>query len=130
MRARYAQWQRLPGERRVVFDRSVDEDIFVFCQMHHALGYLDANALSRLERLAGDLKAALPSPDLIVYLSVKEEELRRRMAIVGHPKHIVDSLDVQLSLYNQWISGRTESVVRVDNSQCRIETLVGAFGGE
>ena len=92
MRARHDQYQLRSDKLKVVFDRSVDEDISVFCRIHRASGYLDALSFSRLEALAAELEAELPSPDLIIYLSANETVLRQRMDVVGHPKLIVDSL--------------------------------------
>jgi deoxyadenosine/deoxycytidine kinase len=118
MRARHDQYQLRSDKLKVVFDRSVDEDISVFCRIHRASGYLDASSFSRLEALAAELEADLPSPDLIIYLSANETVLRQRMDVVGHPKLIVDSLAEQVRLYDEWISCRSESVVKIDNSNC------------
>lgn len=118
MRSRHQQYQLQSDKLNVVFDRSVNEDISVFCRLHRASGYLDAPAFSRLEGLAAELEADLPSPDLIIFLSANETVLRQRIGVVGHPKLIVDSLTEQVRLYDEWISCRSESVVKIDNSKC------------
>lgn len=123
MRARHTQFSLLKDTRKVVFDRSIDEDFAVFCRMHHASGNLAPNSFSRLEDLAMELKNSMPPPDLIIYLSAKTGELVRRLTALGHPKPILDNLDEQLRLYDEWISERPENVIKVDNSKCAPETL-------
>jgi deoxyadenosine/deoxycytidine kinase len=129
MRARHRQFQLLPSNERVVFDRSLDEDISVFCRLHHSLGYLDASSLSRLDALAEKLKADLPLPDLIIYLSVDEAILQRRIEASGHPRIIIDALEQQVLLYNEWVSGRSEAVLKVNNEQYRPEMLNAILQG-
>lgn len=118
MRSRRDQYQLLSDKLKVVFDRSVNEDLSVFCRIHLASGYLNALSFSRLEALAAELEAELPSPDLIIYLTASESVLQQRMDVVGHPKPIVDSLAEQIRLYDEWISCRSEGVVKIDNSNC------------
>ena len=67
---------------------------------------------------SAELEADLPSPDLIIFLSANKKVLRQRMKAVGHPKLIVDGLTEQVRLYDEWISCRSESVVKIDNSKC------------
>ena len=119
MRARHSQFLASSSKRKIVFDRSVSEDFAVFCQMHRQSGRLDAAATVRLGTLAAALEADLPTPDLIIYFSVEEAVLRRRISIVGHPNLIVESLSTQLCLYDEWIASRSESVLLIDNSRCR-----------
>lgn len=52
-----------------------------------------------------------------------DEVLRYRLANVGQPKLIVESLDLQLRLYAEWIASRHESIVKLDNSACGEEAL-------
>src|SRR5882762_5789455 len=40
MHSRFNAWQALPDRSKVVFDRSIDEDINVFCRMHYESGFL------------------------------------------------------------------------------------------
>src|SRR5688572_2757689 len=48
VRSRHSQWSQVVAPR-VAFDRSIDEDIHVFCEMHHRLGYLTLDELNRLK---------------------------------------------------------------------------------
>jgi len=129
MRSRYSQFQLVRDERYVIFDRSVEEDLEVFCRMHHETGYLRDDAMARLETLAAELKADLPTPDLIIYLKVNEVLLSQRMAEIGHPKLIVDSLSAQLKLYSKWVSCLKGNVLVVDNANCRPQALKTVLAG-
>ncbi|BAV48094.1 hypothetical protein MesoLj113a_19350 [Mesorhizobium sp. 113-1-2] len=125
MRSRHSQWKALPDRKKVVFDRSIDEDFSIFCRMHGMSGLIDDETLQRLRVLCREFKEDMPVPDLILYLSADIETLAGR--IKGHPKVIRDHLGTQLKLYDEWISGRPESLVRLDNSKCRLEILINAF---
>lgn len=128
--SRFAQWQRSSAAKRIVFDRSIDEDIAVFCQMHRELGYLSDAQLTRLQELATTLQANTPSPDLVIFLRPADHVVRERILREGHPPVIVDSLDLQLRLYSEWLKRRRDSVVRIDNSDCDLNSLAQFFLGE
>lgn len=125
MRSRHSQWQALSDRNRVVFDRSIDEDVSIFCRMHGMFGLIDDETLQALNTLWRELKENMPAPDLILYLSADMDTLADR--IEGHPNVIRDHLEMQLRLYDEWISGRPESVVKLDNSKCRLESLINVF---
>ncbi|MEI9415752.1 deoxynucleoside kinase [Mesorhizobium sp. Cs1321R2N1] len=124
MGSRKKQWDATASRKKVVFDRSIDEDIAVFCRMHLQNGYLNVDEFNRLAKFADSLRAGLPAPDLIIYLQASEDVLEQRLLIKGHPTIIRDNLCVQLQLYEDWISSRHESVVRIDSSRCKVETLL------
>jgi deoxyadenosine/deoxycytidine kinase len=48
IRSRFNGWKRLTHSRGIVFDRSIDEDVHVFCQMHFERGLLSKNEFTRL----------------------------------------------------------------------------------
>ena len=125
MRARFERWARLPAGRRraVVFDRSVDEEAEVFCELYRELGLLDAAQHGRLRALAADLQTNLPRPDLILYLAPGREALAARVTEATHPWFVARTLDRQLALYAAWIAGRREDVLRLDNSACDREAV-------
>jgi deoxyadenosine/deoxycytidine kinase len=120
MRARFERWAGLPADQRgaVVFDRSVDEDIEVFCALYRELGLLDAAQRRRLRALAAELQAALPRPDLIVHMAPGRQALAERVTEATHPWFVARTLDRQLALYAAWIAGRREDVLRLDNAAC------------
>jgi hypothetical protein len=111
----------------VAFDRSIDEDVQVFCSMHHEAGFLDEAQLWRLRSLASDLQASMPNPDLILYMAPSRRALADRVTTASHPPTIVHSLDRQLELYEHWIANRKEDVLRVDNSACGLQAVQQLF---
>lgn len=125
MRSRHSQWRALPDRKKVVFDRSIDEDFSIFCRMHRMSGLIDDEAFQMLNALFYELQEDMPVPDLILYLSADMETLAGRTE--GHPEIIRDRLGMQLKLYDEWIMGRPESVAKLDNSKCRLESLINAF---
>ncbi|WP_275784181.1 deoxynucleoside kinase [Pararhizobium gei] len=125
MRSRHSQWAALPNRKKVVFDRSIDEDFSIFCRMHGMSGLIDDETLQKLDILCRKLQEDMPVPDLILYLSADSDTLAGR--IVGHPKAIRDHLGTQLKLYDEWILGRRESVAKLDNSRCQLEDFINAF---
>jgi deoxyadenosine/deoxycytidine kinase len=128
MLSRLAQWKRAANEKKIAFDRSVDEDIDVFCRMHHERGLLDYAAHARLRVLAEEVIAEIPKPDLIAFLSPPVAVLKARMQRDGHPDTIIESLERQVAIYEEWIGKRREAVIRIDNSACSRAALEGFFG--
>jgi deoxyadenosine/deoxycytidine kinase len=130
MRSRYEGWQALSRARRLIFDRSLDEDANVFCRMHHDLGYLDDQQYQRLGNLARNLQSVMPRPDLIIFMCPEMHVLAKRVVETTQPPIIVQNLDRQVSLYGEWLATRREEIIRVDNSDCSLQTLRYLFSGE
>ncbi len=91
--SRFERWRAVSSARRVIFDRSLDEDAHVFCRMHHELGFLDDQQYERLESLARNLQNAMPGPDLVLYMCPETRVLAERVRQPEHPAFIVQSLD-------------------------------------
>ena len=127
MRSRFARWQSMSNVSRLIFDRSIDEDARVFCRMHREFGLLDEQQYRKLEQLARDLQAAMPNPDLIVFICPERRTLAQRVTPASHPPPIVQSLDRQLSLYTEWLATRQENVLRLDNSDCSLDMVRRLF---
>lgn len=130
MLSRAAQWRRAASGGKVVFDRSVEEDADIFCRMHHERGLLDYGAYARLRLLARDVSAELPKPDLILFLSPPIDVLAKRLVEDGHPDPIVDGLERQVALYDDWLARRKEAVIKIDNSACERGVLESLFGSD
>jgi deoxyadenosine/deoxycytidine kinase len=127
VRSRFEAWQNLEPARAVAFDRSIDEDIQVFCTMHHEAGLLDEAQLQRLQSLGSHLQASMPEPDLILYIVPSRRALADRVTLASHPQMIVDRLDRQLALYEDCVASRQEEVLRLDNSACGSEIVRELF---
>ncbi|WP_299753379.1 deoxynucleoside kinase [Devosia sp.] len=122
MRSRGSQWAAMNDFRNVVFDRSVGEDFHVFCQLHSSSGLLSADAMDDLRAISEDVSANTPEPDLILYLNPGDAVLEGRVTS-GHPSAITDTLASQISLYEKWILSRQDSIVRIDNSRCKMDAM-------
>jgi deoxyadenosine/deoxycytidine kinase len=129
LHSRFEAWRALAAHSRVVFDRSIDEDVAVFCRMHHELGFLDDTQYERLQFLALDFRQVMPKPDLILFLSAELRVLEARAKRLAQPAIIVSNLQRQVWLYGEWVGARSEAVLRIDNSDCTREALERFLAG-
>ena len=127
MRSRYRAWLRRSKSSHIVFDRSIDEDAAIFCRLHFEHGLLNRREYDRLKRLSRDLQKSMPKPDLILFLTPGLDVLSSRLSSATHPKSIRSSLRQQVHLYNDWICRRRESVIKVDDSACKVDSLRKVF---
>lgn len=117
MSARLNGWRTVATSNSVVFDRSIDEDIEVFCRMHKAAGLLTQSQFDALADLANELQEQMPDPDLIVFITAESRVLLRRLREGGAPGPIVESLDAQISLYSRWLKSRAQHVMGLDTTR-------------
>jgi len=127
MRSRFEGWKMLIDTPRVVFDRSIDEDVHVFCKMHFELGFLSDKEFQNLRDFACQLQTLLPTPDLIIFMRPPSNILANRVTVQSHPLSIVRNLERQVSLYSEWLKTRTENILLLDNSRCELGTLKRLF---
>jgi deoxyadenosine/deoxycytidine kinase len=128
MLARRSQWIALTKSTNVVFDRSVEEDIEVFCRLHYENKLLTESELESLRSLAKEISSTMPSPDIILFMSPPAETLQDRLKRNGHPVAILDSLQQQIEFYEEWISTRSDDVLKIDNSRCSFEAISRLLG--
>jgi deoxyadenosine/deoxycytidine kinase len=129
MRSRFERWQELSDSPRIVFDRSIDEDVSIFCRMHHELGFLDEQHYEKLRDIAFELQRQMPNPDLTIFMCPERRVLTERVTESTHPSLIVQSLNRQLLLYSEWLATRPEDILRLDNSACRLRIVQQLFSG-
>jgi deoxyadenosine/deoxycytidine kinase len=98
MQARFDGWREVGAHTRIVFDRSIDEDIEVFCKMHQRTGLLTQEQFDMLALLGKNLQDQMPKPDLIVFVTSDQEVLFRRMQNLAGPSLIIDHLGEQVLL--------------------------------
>jgi len=127
IRSRFDGWKRLINSRRIVFDRSIDEDIRVFCQMHFELGLLSQNEFARLKEIANNLQRDIPAPDIIIFMRPSEAVLSTRVTANSHPEVIVKTLNRQMSLYSEWLENKTGEILILDNSKSELATMQRLF---
>jgi deoxyadenosine/deoxycytidine kinase len=130
MRSRFEGWKMLTNTSRVVFDRSIDEDVHVFCKMHFELGFLTDKEFQHLRDTARQLQSLLPTPDLIIFMCPSSNILVSRVTGQSHPLLIVKNLERQISLYSDWLKTRPDNILLLDNSRCSPGILQRLFGGK
>jgi deoxyadenosine/deoxycytidine kinase len=123
MRRRKAAWRAVADSDRVVFDRSISEDVEVFCRLHAAEGRLLDKQFARLASLSAELQSDMPRPDLIVFATANIDVLTARCVVDRQPTFIRDSLSRQISLYAGWLASRVELILRVDTSHCSARSI-------
>lgn len=130
MQSRFEGWREVSGATRMVFDRSLEEDVQVFCRMHWQLGFLDKTQYERLDAIARGLLGLMPKPALVLLLWPEQRVLKERVTEATHPRMIVENLHLQLTLYSEWISTHQhKNILKVDNSACSVEAVEQLFSG-
>lgn len=127
--ARASQWRTASDQTNVVFDRSISEDVAVFCRLHLARGLLTREEFQALSSLGRSLERQMAKPRLILYLSASRQTLLSRIGAAGQPQPIIESLDDQLALYDRWIAKRQENVVSIRTDRVEAGSVQALFGG-
>ena len=127
MQARYDGWRKVSDLPRIAFDRSIDEDIEVFCKMHRRAGLLTAEQFDRLAQYGKNLQAQIPEPDLTIFVTSDQNVLRRRMQNLAGPALIVDNLKEQISLYAEWLQNRSGEILELDTTRLSERTMAKLF---
>ena len=107
----------------MVLDRTISEDIEVFMALHRARGYLNANELATLTKLAMEAATEIGNPNIHVLMTASREVILHRLKAVSAPWPVVDSLDEQLALYQRWASGVRGTRLVVDTSNPNREII-------
>ena len=129
LKSRFDQWHKIRANDKIVFDRSIDEDLNIFCYMHYAAGLLTDQEISFLSEFAKGLQKNIQDPDIILYMSPARKILEERVIKGSHPPAIIEGLGVQLSLYNKWLTNQKYDVLQIDNALCTVESVQKLFGG-
>jgi deoxyadenosine/deoxycytidine kinase len=127
MRGRRQGWSNVSGRGLVAFDRSVDEDLSVFCKLHLERGFINESAMDHLNLVGSALRAEMPEPDLIFYLRPSVTVLMERISQLEHPSFIRETLCRQVHLYDEWIETQRASMVRIDNGAASVASLTRLF---
>jgi deoxyadenosine/deoxycytidine kinase len=127
MQARYDGWRKVADTPLIAFDRSIDEDIEVFCRMHRRAGLLTAEQFARLAEYGKSLQSQMPEPDLTVFVTSDQNVLRRRMLNLAGPPLIINNLKEQISLYAEWLQNRHGEVLELNTTRLSAKTLAELF---
>jgi deoxyadenosine/deoxycytidine kinase len=127
MQARFDGWRRVCGTARIAFDRSIDEDIEVFCKMHWQAGRLTEEQFWTLSEFGRGLLGQIPGPDLIFFITSDQQVLFERMQRLSSPSLMLEGLKDQISLYAEWLQNRTGEIAEFDTTQLSEATLAQFF---
>ncbi len=108
------------NSRPALIDGGLDVDFHGFARLFHTRGYLDDAEFSLCERLYTQLRAALPLPELIVYLTASDEVVRQRLESRDRV-NIATSEDAGLfkGYLEEWLNTLPqERVIYLDVSKC------------
>ncbi|RJL00948.1 hypothetical protein D3P06_12940 [Paracoccus aestuarii] len=119
MQYRLSQFKRIERSTRIVFDRGVDEDFYIFCQLFHKIGLLDSEHLVELSKLHASVKSRLPKPDKIIFFGATPSILKERLRARGEGGLIVNTLHLQIDLYESWRRSISGNVTDVDTSNLK-----------
>lgn len=120
-------WQRVEGDAKIAFDRSIDEDVKVFCEMHRRAGLLTERQFELLTQLGRDIQDQIPQPDLIIFVTSDPDVLLRRVINMNSPPTVVDNLNTQIALYSKWLGTRSEQVLGIDTARLDERTMAKFF---
>jgi deoxyadenosine/deoxycytidine kinase len=123
MQARLDGWRKVEAAPRIAFDRSIDEDLEVFCRMHRKAGLLTDSQFASLAEFGRDLQNQIPAPDLIVFVTSDPAILSARIQDSNAPPAVSENLGCQISLYSEWLEHRTEEVLKWDTSRLSEKTM-------
>ena len=106
-----------------VIDRTICEDIEVFFRLHRELGYLTERQLIDLLKIAKRYEVKIGSPDAIVFVTAKPFRLKERMIIQENPVFLIESINIQLRLYERWRNGIDNPVLDIENTNLTMDQL-------
>ncbi|MBC8334418.1 MAG: deoxynucleoside kinase [Anaerolineales bacterium] len=66
--------------RPALIDGGLDVDFHGFARLFHKRGYLNDEEFDLCKRLYNQLRAALPPPELVIYMTASVEVIRQRLA--------------------------------------------------
>lgn len=105
--------------RPALIDGGLDVDFHGFAHLFHKRGYLTDAEFNLCDRLYAQLRAALPQPEMVIYLTATEEVIRQRLE--GRNRiNIATSRDAGLlkKYLEEWLKKlSSEKVLRVDVSE-------------
>lgn len=100
-----------------VFDRTVQEDIFVFSELHKKLGFLNAEQAINLKNIASSFIENTGRITANIFVTASVSKLKERMMAKGTPSFLIDTVNFQLDLYTRWLQKANFPLVKVDNTE-------------
>ena len=101
----------------MVLDRTIAEDREVFFRLHQHLGSLSPTRVAELVALSDEVeRVAGLEPTALVLLRARSDVLRARMISDGRPTWLIESLEHQLTLYEDYYAQVGVPRLSVDTS--------------
>lgn len=122
MLSRFEQFRKSRGSEKIVFDRSVDEDYYVFCQLFRRVGLISDRELMELAEIHGRIQSSLPKPEVVIFFSADPYALKERLRLRGENQLILRTLDLQLEMYAAWRQSLSLEVVDVDTTDLDVDS--------
>lgn len=105
------------------FDRTVQEDIFVFSELHESLGFLNTEQVIKLKTISSSFIKNAGKIDAMVFVTASVPKLKERMTAKEMPSFLVDSIEMQLDLYSAWVKRANFPLFKIDNTEKNCEQL-------
>lgn len=108
------------GDRPGIQDGGLEMDFYVFTHLFLQKGYLNEQEFGLCERLYAQVRRALPSPEVIIYLSAPLDIVAERFARRSRSLEITerDDLPAIQHFLDGWLAGiHSPPLLRVDASQ-------------
>lgn len=108
------------GDRPGIQDGGLDMDLYVFTRLFLQKGYLNEQEFGLCERLYAQVRRALPSPEVIIYLSAPLDIVTERFARRSRSLEITERKDLPAIqvLLDGWLAGLpSQRLLRLDASQ-------------
>lgn len=105
------------------FDRTVQEDIFIFSELHKKLGFLNAKQAINLKNIASSFIENTGKINANIFVTASVSKLKERMMAKGTPSFLIDSIEIQLDLYSTWLQKANFPLLKVDNTEKSYDQL-------
>lgn len=117
------------GTETGVQDGGLDQDYYLYTRLFHHKGFLTGAEADLCWRTYSTLRAGLPGPELIVWLSAPLDLLRTRLEARGRTidlEQIVtpDDLPILESYLEEWLGDAGVRVLKLDVSGREVEEMV------
>lgn len=106
------------------FDRTVQEDICVFSELHKSLGFLSAEQIFKLNDLSSSFIKNSGKIDAMLFVTASIPKLKERMTAKETPSFLIDSIEMQMELYKAWVEKANFPLLKIDNTENNLDQII------
>ena len=106
------------------FDRTVQEDICVFSELHKSLGFLSAEQIFKLNALSSSFIKNSGKIDAMLFVTASIPKLKERMTAKETPSFLIDSIEMQMELYKAWVEKANFPLLKIDNTENNLDQII------